>query len=247
MKPYVKKFVVEKIKEYNDKLKEKEINENKIVKLKGPFKSTEGYLYENEQGIELDFFELVGKNNYWMRLDFREVESTYGIIKNAHGRVGVVGLGLGFTVQEMAKRKEVKEIIVYELEKDIIDLYLNNFGENEKIKIINEDAFKVKGETFDYFYVDIYEYKLTEKVVEDYKHFMKAHKITDYVFWGVEHFLLSCRYEEIVWVYIPELWMDLSKHIFVSLQESGYLKWYKQLNGSLVSKILEEFKEELNK
>ncbi len=131
MKPYVKKFVVEKIKEYNKVLKEGQINDHKIVKRKGPFENTEGYLYDNEQGIELDFFELIGRDKYWMRLDFREVESTYGIIKNAYGRVGVVGLGLGFTVQEMAKRDEVKEIIVYEFEKDIIDLYKNNFGENE--------------------------------------------------------------------------------------------------------------------
>ncbi|MBM7833112.1 hypothetical protein [Clostridium sardiniense] len=246
MKPYDRNFVLEKIKEYNEKIHEGRINNHEIIRTNGIKGKIHGYLYEHDDEIDIDILELVGNDKFWMKLSPREIESSYGIIKQAHGRVGIVGLGLGYVVQEIAKSDKVSEVVVYEFEKDIIELYKKNFGENEKIKIINEDAYKVKGEKFDYFYVDIYEYKLTEQVVSDYKHFNEALDIEDYVFWGVEHFLLSCRYEDIVWVYIPEIWMELSKHIFAALQQSGYLEWYKQLDSKLVKKVLEEFKEILN-
>lgn len=246
MKPYDRNFVLEKIKEYNEKIHEGRVNNHEIIRTNGRKGKTHGYLYEHDDEIDIDILELIGNDKFWMKLSPREIESSYGIIKQAHGRVGIVGLGLGYVAQEMAKSDKVSEVVVYEFEKDIIELYKKSFGENEKIKIINEDAYKVKGEKFDYFYVDIYEYKLTEQVVSDYKHFNEALDIEDYVFWGVEHFLLSCRYEDIVWVYIPEIWMELSKHIFAALQQSGYLEWYKQLDSDLVKKVLEEFKEVLN-
>lgn len=246
MKPYDRNFVLEKIKEYNEKIHKGRVNNHEIVRRNGIKEKIHGYLYEHDDEIEIDILELIGNDKFWMKLSPREIESSYGIIKQAHGRVGIVGIGLGYVAQEMAKSDKVSEVVVYEFEKDIIELYKKNFGENEKIKIINEDAYKVKGEKFDYFYVDIYEYKLTEQVVSDYKHFNEALDIEDYVFWGVEHFLLSCRYEDIVWVYIPEIWMELSKHMFAALQQSGYLEWYKQLDSELVRKVLEEFKEVLN-
>lgn len=242
MKPYDKNFVLNKIKEYDEKINSNIIGNHEIFKTYNEDKVTEGYMYERNEEFNINMPDLEGNDKYWMRISPKEVQSTYGIIKHAYGRVGVVGLGLGYTVQEMAKRDEVKEIIVYEIEEDIINLYKENFGENKKIKIIKGDAYKAKSETFDYFFVDIYEYKLTDKVVSDYVLFNKLHKIEDYIFWGVEHFLLSCRYEEIIWVYIPEIWMELSKKAFAALQQSGYLKYYEKLDEKLVSDILQKFK-----
>ena len=103
-----------------------------------------------------------------------------------------------------------------------------------------------KSESFDYFYVDIYNYVLSPKVVDDYKFFMKLHNIEEYVFCGLEHFLLSCSYEEIIWVYIPETWMDMAKGISTALSISGYIKGYKQLDEKLVSTVLAQFKEVFN-
>ena len=61
-----------------------------------------------------------------------------------------------------------------------------------------------------------------KKVVEDYKRFNDIHDIGEYSFFGVEDFLLSCSYNEIVWVYIPENWMAMSKSIASSLSSSYF-------------------------
>ncbi|AYE34943.1 spermine/spermidine synthase domain-containing protein [Clostridium septicum] len=242
MKPYEKKYVIEKIREYNEKISLGKIGDFEIKKIKWLEGIIKGYMYEKEGVIKEDILELHGPKNIWMRITPLEIESSYMPISRAVGKVGIVGLGLGYVVQEMAKKDSVKEIIVYEIDKDVIELYKNNFKENEKIKILNEDAFKAESQDFDFFYVDIYEYKLTKKVVKDYIHFNNLHRIEEYSFWGMEHFLLSCRYEEIVWVFIPENWMEMSREIFEALKEEGLLTYYKKLDTKLVSSVLSDFK-----
>ncbi|ATD54432.1 hypothetical protein [Clostridium chauvoei] len=242
MKPYESDYVIEKIQEYNEKINLGKIGDFEIKKIDGLKGIIKGYMYEKEGEIALDILELHGPKNIWMRMTPLEIESSYMPIKRAKGKVGVVGLGLGYVAQEMAKKDKVDEVIVYEINKDVIDLYNKNFKENPKIKIKHEDAFKAKREDFDFFYVDIYEYKLTKKVVEDYQSFNKLHNIEEYSFWGMEHFMLSCRYEEIVWVFIPENWMEMSRYIFEALQDSNLLECYKKLESKLVSNVLADFK-----
>ena len=48
-----------------------------------------------------------------MRLTPLEIEGSYFAIERAKGKVGIVGLGLGYVAQEMAKKEEVDEVIVY--------------------------------------------------------------------------------------------------------------------------------------
>lgn len=246
MKPYDNNYINEKVKEYNNSISVGKVGNFEIKNKSNNSDYIDGYMYRKKGRVNTKIIELHGPDNIWMRISPMEIQSSYMFIKYAHGRVGVVGLGLGYVVQELAKKSNIEEVVVYEKEKDVIDLYNSNFQENPKIKIINEDAFEAESENFDYFYVDIYEYKLDKRVVEDYIKFNKLHKIKEYLFWGVEHFLLSCKYEEIVWVYIPELWMEISKKIFGALQEADLLKHYKQLDEKLVSKVLAGFKDVLD-
>lgn len=242
MKPYNKKYVIDAIKKYSNKIKAEKIGQAEVKKINGIQGIIKGYMYEIEDEINEDILELHINNNICMKLTQLEVESSYMPIKMAKGKVGIVGLGLGYVVQEMAKKKEVKEIIVYEINQDVIDLYNSSFKKNKKIKILCEDAFKAESDNFDFFYVDIYEYELSKKVVEDYIALNNLHKIEEYTFWGMEHFLLSCKYEEIVWVYIPEHWMCMSRKLAEKLDESGYIKYYKPLDEKLVSDVLADFK-----
>lgn len=246
MIPYNESFIINKIKEYDLKIKDGKVGDYKIIKRDSLEGLIDGYLYTKEGVINGPIPELIGREKVWMRISPKEIEGSYQAIKWARGKVGVVGLGLGYVVQEMAKKDDVKEIIVYEISQEVIELYKMNFKENKKIKIIQGDAFKAKGESFDFFFVDIYEYKLSLKVVEDYIAFRKLHNIEEYTFFGLEHFLLSCSYDEIVWVFIPEIWMGMSKDISSALDQSGYIKHYEKLDEELVSEVLAAFKGVLN-
>ncbi|WP_436514019.1 hypothetical protein [Clostridium thermobutyricum] len=238
VKPYNRKFLLEKIKEYNEIIKENKVGKYEVVLSNEKNEKLIGYGYEKENDLDIDTLKLVGEDKVWMELSAREIEGTYNIIKKAHGKVGIVGLGLGYSAIEISKKKNVKEVIVYESEKDVIDIFEKNFGKQRKIKIIHGDAFKAKGEKFDYFFSDIYEYKISMKIVEDYEKFNKLHKIKDYVFFGLEYFLLNARYEEVIWVFVPEIWMEMSKRMFAALQETNYLDNYKKLNPEVVSEVL---------
>lgn len=246
MKPFDKNYVLEKINEYNNKINKRKIGDYEIKSIDGLKGIVQGYLYQQEDEYDVNILELHGPNHIWMRLTPLEIQASYFAIKMAKGRVGVVGLGLGYVVEEMAKKSEVKEVIVYEISQEVIDLYYSNFTENPKIKIVCCDALKAESKKFDFFYVDIYEYKLTSKIVDDYKKFNEIHNIEEYSFFGVEHFLLSCSYTEIVWVYIPENWMESSRKAFEAIQESNLLEYYEKLDEKLVSQVLEEFKIVLN-
>ncbi|MGL4850769.1 MAG: hypothetical protein ACRC28_17930 [Clostridium sp.] len=247
VKPYNRKFLLEKIKEYNKVIKENEIGNHRIVLSKNDEKILKGYGYEKENDLDIETLKLFKDDDLVMELSAKEIEGTYGIIKKAKGKVGIVGLGLGYVALEISKNKNVKEVVVYESEIEVIELFKKNFGEIENIKIIHKDAFEGKKEKFDYFYVDIYGYELSEEIVKDYEKLKEIHEIKDYVFFGVEHFLLSARYEEIIWVFIPELWMELSKRSFAAIQEGNLLPYYKKIDDEKVSFVLGKFKEVFDK
>ncbi len=246
MKPFDKSYVLDKMNEYNGKINKNKIGDYEIKAISGLKGKVQGYLYKIEDEYDVEILELHGPNHIWMRLTPLEIQASYFAIKMAKGKVGVVGLGLGYVVEEIAKKSEVEEVVVYEISQDIIDLYYSNFPKNPKIKIICCDAFEAESTKFDFFYADIYGYKITSQIVDDYKRFNELHEIEDYSFFGMEHFLLSCSYTEIVWVYIPENWMKSSRKAFEAIQESNLLDNYEKLDENLVSQVLEEFKEVLN-
>lgn len=246
MKPFDKSYVLDKIKEYNGKINKSKICDYEIKSIDGLKGIVQGYLYKKEDEYDIEILELHGPSHIWMRLTPLEIQASYFAIRMAKGKVGVVGLGLGYVIEEMAKKPEVEEIVVYEISQEVIDLYYNNFPENPKIKVVCCNAFKAESRKFDFFYADIYEYKITSQIVEDYKRFNELHEIEEYSFFGMEHFLLSCSYTEIVWVYIPENWMESSRKAFESIQESNLLDYYEKLDENLVSQVLEEFKVVLN-
>ena len=153
MVPYNIDYCEEKIKEYKNKIKENKKGDFIIRYSEG--KEFDGYLYEHKQSLKESPIELYEGEKLWMRISPHEIQGAFEGIKRAKGKVGVLGLGLGYFVQEIAKSDQVREIVVYEMSEEIIDLYLENFGENPKIRIVKGDGFKAKRENFDFFYVDI--------------------------------------------------------------------------------------------
>lgn len=242
---FSRSYYIDKIREYNKKISPKESNAFKITKINGLKGIVDYYFYQIEDEIKEPIIEISDERKTWMRLTPLEIEGCYESIKRAKGKVGVVGLGIGYFVQEILKKEKVKEVIVYESSKDVIDLYLDNFGEDKRVKIINEDAFKGERESFDFFFVDIYQYKLTKDMGEHYKFFNELHDIYEYSFWGMERFLLNCQMEDIVYLYIPEEWMEMAKDLYGKLGDSNHIKDFKQIDYEIIKKVLKSFEEVL--
>lgn len=234
-------YYIDKIREYNKKIKCEKINKFEVSKIDGLKGIIPHYLFEINEEIEEAIIELSDNTKTWMRLTPLEIEGCYESIKRAKGTVGVVGLGLGYFIQEILKKKEVKNITVYETSKDVIEIYKHNFGEDDKIEIIQEDAFKSQSRKFDFFFVDIYEYKLTSKIAEDYKFFNELHDIKEYSFWGVERFLLSCTMEDLMHLCIPEEWMDMARDLYDKFNDSYYFNQFKPLDYKEIEKLLNAF------
>jgi len=86
----------------------------------------------------------------------QEIFLQYDAYKQAKGKVLIAGLGLGMSPTLFAEKKEVSEVIVVEIEKDIIKLCK---PKNKKIRIVNDDIWKFLKETkekFDFIYIDIH-------------------------------------------------------------------------------------------
>ena len=152
MKPFDKSYVLDKIKEYNSKINKSKICDYEIKSIDGLKGIVQGYLYKKEDEYDIEILELHGPSHIWMRLTPLEIEASYFAIRMAKGKVGVVGLGLGYVIEEMAKKPEVEEIVVYEISQEVINLYYNNFPKNPKIKVVCCNAFEAESRKFDFFY-----------------------------------------------------------------------------------------------
>ncbi|MDO4535192.1 MAG: hypothetical protein Q4B63_05210 [Clostridium perfringens] len=239
-----------KITDYNEKIKEyKEhivpIKLNNIEIKYNHNTSLKGYLYNKEEKYGDGTIELFIDNKLSMEISPREIQGAFQIIKDVKEKVGIIGLGLGYITQEILKKDSVSKVIVYETNKDIIDIYYKNFGKNPKLTILNEDGFKGKSDSFNSFIVDIYSYNLEDRVVEDYKTLNKVHNIEEYYFFGFEHFLLSCPTSEIAFVYVPEYWTEAIERCYRQLMDNGYINDFKPLEDEKVTEILLKFKEVL--
>ncbi|MGL5634095.1 MAG: hypothetical protein ACRDDL_03395 [Sarcina sp.] len=245
MTSYSAEVCENKIKEYKNFLKEGCLGNTKILYGKVP-SITDGYLYKRRKMLKESPVELYVNGEMLMSLSVKEIQGATEAIRKAKGKCGVLGLGLGYYVQEIAKKEEVTEIIVYEKNKDVIELYNQNFATNKKIKIQNEDGFATKREEFDFFFADIYSYNLDCEVAKDYLKLMKLHNICIYTFFGVEKFLLSCPLEDLTTVFIPEEWMEMAKRSFDNVDKIGQTKNIKNLRRNKALEILECFRPILN-
>ena len=109
------------------------------------------------------YLALVENNKIWMAIIPHEMNTMKTAIELAHGRVAVLGLGLGYFPFMISEKPEVSEIVIIEKNQRIIDLFnqsiINKFPHKNKIKIIKDDAFSyLKNHHADYNYAffDIY-------------------------------------------------------------------------------------------
>ena len=104
-------------------------------------------------------------NSVWMSLNPNEINTMKPFIKEGHGNVLVLGLGMGYVPFMLAKKEEVKHITIIETDKQIVDLFnlliWPNFVNKEKIMIIQDDAIrytsdKARCKDYDYIFADLW-------------------------------------------------------------------------------------------
>ena len=165
--------------------------------VKKGFEKLNGYLYEDQPSKKMNIPIFREGKVVWMSLAPMEIQSHWAPIeyckrKNVR-KVGVGGLGLGYFIWKLMKLKNLKEIHVYEINKDVIAAFEMRFPKYDRKKIIihQKSALAIKGESFDFFYNDIYARLLQKGVFADMAKLTSKNKIKQYHFWGMELAMLE--------------------------------------------------------
>ena len=112
------------------------------------------------------FFPAVYEGNIpWVSVCPSEINSMTPDTVPAHGKVLVLGLGLGYYPYIISQKNEVEEITVIEKSRDILEIFreeiLPQFSRKEKIKLVEADAIdylkQTKNGDYDFCYADIWE------------------------------------------------------------------------------------------
>jgi len=139
------------------------------------------------------FFPAVYEGNIpWVSVCPSEINSMTPDIAPAHGKVLVLGLGLGYYPYLISQKEEVEEITVIEKSPSIIKLFkediLPQFAEKQKIKLVEADAVdflkQTKNGDYDFCYADIWEgwqdgIEAYEKILPEEKRLTK----TEFRYW----------------------------------------------------------------
>jgi len=132
----------------------------------------------------------VSQSKAMMTLSPNEIFTMQKPIENAHGKVLMLGCGLGYFAYMASLKENVESVVIVEINQDVIDLFeqhiLPQFETKDKIHIIKADALEfldtLNDGEYDYCFADIWlgadEFQLYMTVKEKCKRFRKMK--TDY-------------------------------------------------------------------
>ncbi len=137
----------------------------------------------------------------WMSVCPSEINSMKAQMDAAHGRVLVLGCGLGYYQYVVSEKENVESVTIVEISEEISEIFkehiLPNFPNKEKINIICSDAIKymdtVKDGDYDFVFADIW-----EGIIDGAGHYknIKPHenrlKNTEFTYWigdQIEYYL----------------------------------------------------------
>ena len=147
-----------------------------------------------------EFPAVLEGGNEWMTLTPVDMDTCEDAIKAARGRVVTFGLGLGYYAYMAALKPEVESVTVIERSENVIKLFREYifpyFPGPEKLRIINEDAFRyaeyeMPKENYDVAFVDIW--RDASDGAEAYRRMLPLEKLspkTEFLYW-IEDFILS--------------------------------------------------------
>lgn len=123
-------------------------------------------------------YVLKNKDFVWMSINPMEIKTAEKAIQRSHGNVLVLGGGLGYYPYMVSQKDNVDSITIIEGDKrikDILEYSIIPQFNNNKVKIIHEDAHRFMesniGKKFDSIFIDIWPDNV--KGTEEYKRFVK--------------------------------------------------------------------------
>ena len=176
------------------------------------------------------FISLDYKGITWMSITPNEIETMDKAVKEARGKVIIYGLGLGYYPYMISLKEEVKEVVIIEKGKNILDIFnkylLPQFEHKEKIKVVYDDAFDYmkKDNSFDYAFIDLW-----HDPFDGLSLWIKAKKLEkkghQYFYWLESSFYLLLR----------RCFLSLIEEQIAEAPESGYTK-AKNITDEIINK-----------
>ncbi len=136
----------------------------------------------------------------WVSVCPSEISSMQDQISRAHGRVLVLGLGIGYYPYIVSEKENVDEITIVERQPEIIELFKKNilpqFAKGGKIRIVQSDAYEyldsVQIGRYDFCFADIWEGQMDGVIeylrIKEYEEKLPG---TEFTYW-IEEQILSC-------------------------------------------------------
>ncbi|MCR5333104.1 MAG: hypothetical protein K6E11_03690 [Bacilli bacterium] len=158
----------------------------------------------------------------WMSVIPHEINTMRKPIKDAFGRVLVLGLGLGYYAYHVSNKEDVESITIVENDIHAINIFkkyiLPHFENKNKIKIVNADAFEYlkEGHDFDFVFADIW-HNVGDGLMSylKIKAFENEYKTTTFEYW-IETSILAMLRRMTLTVF--------EENYFEHFKESDYLK-----------------------
>lgn len=182
--PYVKNIRFDNVKlqhfSYEKVLIEKGYLFNADAIIDDKEKELKDYMKLRALDEDIEALFLYQDKKEWMMSVPSEALTNDPYAKKAHGKVITFGLGIGYFTYMALLNKKVESITVIEKSKEVIQLFhqiKNQFPQNDKITILQKDAFDCFNKEFlkdyDYIYVDIWQSskdgrEIIEKLLELY-------------------------------------------------------------------------------
>lgn len=138
-------------------------------------------------------------NTNWMSITPHEINTMKRAIKEAHGNILVLGLGLGYYPYMASLKQEVKSIDIVEIAKEPIAIFKESilpfFRQKQKINVISIDAFeylKNYSKKYDYVFADLWH--LPEDGLPMYSKILKLERNgTEYNYWIEKEMIIMAR------------------------------------------------------
>lgn len=238
--PFTDDYVQKELDFYNAKPYKKGDIKVDVVKLQGVVPDYLNVQYQTGK-FNIPRFMINGK--LWMSLTPMEIQSQWVPIHYcSFGSVALAGLGMGHAALRIAEHEDVDNIDIYEINSDVVEYFKERFIDRpnfEKFNFILGDAREtLRGQWYDYLYVDIYQASFPDEVISDAELFIGENTIGEYRFWGEEKVIKNARSEFQMPVMVSEvertffkMWLESEA---AQLRDSSCLEY----NEDYVRKVL---------